>query len=417
MSVVKREDGIKFAIHTYREILLSQRASKIKEQIRRLAHDHGEYVRFFRKSDEQIEAIFSKEPGFLLAESVWRYFNCPSDLVYCEVLPDNVNALLIVIQRDIVYLDAKLLLSDIPDELSSFMTGDNQYQVYTYGNPPISDEFESGKFTIPKEDLSGFAKLQESVFEKLPVDENLQLQPLNLALRTQKLGKSSPVWWLAGLGILLVFAFVWWFWSSRQPSTVVSVQRPVEKPFSTYKNVLLESPNLTQLFEEFSNLLAFSSSLPGWRISHIEYKSGGYVVDVKPQGQLSSLQMLEKWLKRFGLKFVLKKDGIQFSVNSKALKRQTVPEVQNLDQVSLMIIDKLKSMVPMGADIQIENEGRKHGLVRSLEIKINFSSTSPDVLILLGRELLQLPVLIKEINLSMDNNLLSGSLELTVLGK
>ncbi len=221
------------------------------------------------------------------------------------------------------------------------------------------------------------------------------------------------------IGALSILALSWWYGSSQKGKKLVSLEtlKPVESPFATYRQTLLTFPRPDQLFEEFSNLLAFSASLPGWRISHIHYESGEYLVDVKPEGQLSSLQVLEKWLNRFGLKFFLKKDGVQFSVTSRALKREKVPEIKRLDQVVLVIIDQLKTMIPMGADIQVEGERRKVGMTRSLEMKIHFASASPDVLILLGRELTQFPVWVKEMNFTMDNNLLSGAFQLMVLGK
>lgn len=232
--------------------------------------------------------------------------------------------------------------------------------------------------------------------------------------------RKFPLSLVLGIGILLVFVLlVWWYWPSEYKASdaVVSIQKSIENPFPTYKHTLQNSPNPAQLFEEFSNLLAFSSNLPGWRISHINYQMGHYIVDLKPQAEPSSLQLLEKWLKRFGLTFTLKKEGAQFTVASKTIKRQTIPEIQNLDQVAAALIDQLKTMLPVGADIQIESASKKVGFAKGIDIKINLLSTSPDVLILLGKTLLEFSILIKGMDFSMENNLLSGSLELTVLGK
>src|SRR5687768_4951897 len=103
MPTIKRADGAQFAIHTYRELLKLQRPALMKNEIRLLAQNHGEYIRLFKQNQKNLEAIFSRDPGFLLGESVWHYFGKPSDLIYCEALPEGQQAIVVVIKANTVY--------------------------------------------------------------------------------------------------------------------------------------------------------------------------------------------------------------------------------------------------------------------------------------------------------------------------
>src|SRR5579871_5629462 len=145
MPILKRDDGAQFAIHTYRELLEPIKTSLLKTEVRMLAQNHGEYVRLFKQPNGQIEAVFSRDPGYLLGEALSEYFGKPNDLIYCEALPEGQYAIVVVIRSGVIYLDSRIPIVSIADEFTALVTGNNRYQIYIYGNIPLSEMKEPGK--------------------------------------------------------------------------------------------------------------------------------------------------------------------------------------------------------------------------------------------------------------------------------
>ena len=74
MTLLTRGDGTPFVIQAYRELLITHKRSMLLQEIRMLAEQQGQYLRLSKNKDQNIEAVFNNEPGYLLAESIWQYF-------------------------------------------------------------------------------------------------------------------------------------------------------------------------------------------------------------------------------------------------------------------------------------------------------------------------------------------------------
>ncbi len=70
-----------------------------------------------------MEAVFSKESGYLLGENVWTYFDKSPYLIFCERLSKDTNQVLLVIVRaNEVYLDTVVDNEKLRTELVPLMT-------------------------------------------------------------------------------------------------------------------------------------------------------------------------------------------------------------------------------------------------------------------------------------------------------
>ena len=70
------------------------------QRIRLLSEQNGQYILLSRFDEHAIEAVFSKESGYLLGETIWHYFDNPQYLIFCERLSKENNQVLLVIIRD-----------------------------------------------------------------------------------------------------------------------------------------------------------------------------------------------------------------------------------------------------------------------------------------------------------------------------
>ena len=148
MSYITREDGEHFVIPSYRDVITSKQKSFIKKEILLLSQSYGEYITLQKKNDNQYEVAFSPDTGYLLGESLWHYFKRPLDMIYCEAIPNTTEAILVIVKNGSVYLDGSFPLDSIPEELVVFLTQQNNFEICIYGDVPISQTPEIGKFSF-----------------------------------------------------------------------------------------------------------------------------------------------------------------------------------------------------------------------------------------------------------------------------
>lgn len=119
MPVLIRDDGSQFITRAYRELLSAKKFALQKREVTLLERDNGSFVRLFRQSNGDIEAVFSHEQGYLLGETVWHFFENSDALIYCEILDGGEKAVLVVVRQGSVFLDAEISVSQIIDEFSA----------------------------------------------------------------------------------------------------------------------------------------------------------------------------------------------------------------------------------------------------------------------------------------------------------
>jgi len=413
MPILKRDDGVQFAIHTYRELLSAKRPTLFKSEVRMLAKNHGEYVQLFKQNQHQYEAVFSREPGFLLGETVWQHFNKPEDLVYCEALPEGQQAIVVVVRSASVYLDTKIPFASIMDEFAPLLTGTHQYAIYVYGDVPVSGTEATGKFVFDKNFVKSFTPLTEPILQKLPIDPAFQLQPLELALRSLRLRRTSPM--TVTLLVIVLLALVgWWYLQQREEVVAPQVAKPAPKltPFLAYYQALT-TPAPEKQLAEMIVLVSQLYGMPGWSAKNVTFNGSNYQIKVQSQG--GTIRGLQQWANSKKLQFRLTQQGPELSVASQLSNRPKPTTIAESQATITFIMDRMDQL--LAAKSVSLGRTSTLGRTKDTRLTIRFSNISPAVLNLVGRELSGLPVKLNSVKLSIAQGLLSGTIELNVLGK
>lgn len=191
MTVLRRVDGVQFVINPYRTTLDLEHPSQLYNVLKQLAQSHGQYIRLIKKTDNGLTAILASDPGFLLGDAVWQHFQCPDNLVYCEVLPENSQAILVIVTQGQIVFDNVIDLSQVVSELTHHIKSSEKYAVYTYGNVPIAIGKVDKSFNFNDKQIIVFNHLPESLYIHLSISEQFQLLPIRLAFKEHQIGKSS----------------------------------------------------------------------------------------------------------------------------------------------------------------------------------------------------------------------------------
>lgn len=415
MPILKREDGTQFAIHAYRELLQPAKASVLKNEIRMLARNHGEYIRLFKLPNGQTEAVFSRDPGYLLGEAIWQYFGKPNDLIYCEALGEKF-ALVVVVRDGAVYLDTKIPYSNFADEFASIVASNNKYDIYIYSDVPLSATKERGKLAFDKSQIKSFTTLESSVFQNLIPDPNLQLQPLEFALRAQRWGGFSPLTLLIVGIVILAIIIGWWYQhlAKQKPAvqpTEPTAQPPPVNPYAAYQAALM-TPAPDEQLAELAMLTGLVYNIRGWNASGVTFNGSLYTIQLNSLG--GTITLLNEWAQNHNMTMTLNAQGVMLSYLSKLSKRAKTDTIYPQQQVLYTLIDKTNRVLPQRS----VSLGTSTALpyYKSTTLSIQLTAVSPDVLILIGKQLANLPVQLNAVQLTINGGLLSGTIQLTVYG-
>ncbi|MGB6976787.1 MAG: hypothetical protein WBE18_04960 [Gammaproteobacteria bacterium] len=412
MPILRREDGTKFAVQTYRELLTFKKSSLLRNEVRILAQDHGEYIRIFVQTNKQLEAVFSSEPGYLLAESVWYYVGKPTNMLYCEALAAK-QVIVVVVRNSIIYLDAVLPNNEVVGELSSLIADQYKYDIYLFGNVPVSDVEEENKFFLHPQLIKSLNRPTESLFAALPVFKNLELQPLALALTIPELSKRSlalPI----GIGVTGLIILGIWYYATRpavQPMQPIVQQVRID-PYALYKAAFV-TPAPEKQLGEIAAVTKLVYALPGWQATQINYNDSIYQITVTSLG--GSTKSIIQWANENHFGIDLTPAGATLTVNSNLAKRSQPTYIYDVQQVTSLILDRLKNILP-DRNVTIGNVTPNVGY-KTVPVTIAFTGISPDVLVLIGRQLANLPVTLSSITIGIQQaGLLNGTIQLTALG-
>ena len=411
MPTLRREDGAQFVVQSYRELLSSKKISALKREIRSLAKNHGEFIRCFRQLSGQMEVAFSREPGFLLGEAVWNYFNRPSDLIYCEALPDKQHALLVIIKSGSVYLDTKAVFTDLIDEFVALAMNLDRYQIFVYGDVPLSDTKSEGVFVFDKSRVLQFTKLDEPVFPKLELNINYQLQPLELALTSAEFSRKLFLPSAAIVIAILAGIFIWHFYQSTVK--MAQIEEEIAKtPYEAYVEAM-SSPAPKEQMHELINLIGKFLTFPGWQVAEINYKERQYNIKLKAVTGVVTDQ-LQNWAKLNHISVQTNADGATVVVASMLKNRIRPLFIYNLNKTLAKFIGRLATVVDRG-DIAVGGTTVEGG-IKSASVTINFHDLSPGILSLISRIMEGFPIELSTISINVKDNLLSGNIQLAIWG-
>jgi hypothetical protein len=403
MATITRSDGLQFVVQAYRELLpMASRAHLIRE-IRTLADQQGSYCYLARKSTGEIEAVFAKETGYLLGESLWHFFEKPDNLIYVEALPENHQLLLIVIRKGSVYIDAKIASKDLQEELIPLMTGNEPYSIRVHGDVTLK---------FPDSLTSSFENLSKSVFNQLLANPDLSLRPLAFALKSPALGKNHVPILITGIIVVGVFAGLSFFHSGRPVLVSVPHLAPAANPFAEYERALSTAEPSDQL-AHFVEVIKDLYFIPGWRVSGLKMEGGEYQITLQSEG--GNLESLLNWSKQKHFSLRMTGQAVILKRKIKLKKRPIPANIYSLNQVVSLLVDELDELLENKV-VELGNS-EAHGGAEATPMTINLNKTSPEIIDLLGRELENLPLELKSVDISFKDGLIDGSIQLFVWGR
>jgi hypothetical protein len=416
MPIIERDDGVVFAVYTYRELLTVKSSSMLKQEVRLLQEEHGQYARFFQLPSGDFEAVFSSELGYLLGEIVWDYFDQPDDLIFCEALDDGEHALLVVVRESSVYLDAQVSLDTLYDEFASLVTGSHSYDIRIYGDLPLSKTPTEDKFTFEEASVRSFERLKKPVFPQLSADPAFELLPIAHAMDELPLGKAKQIM-VVGVVIALALGLGWYFFKPVPPPppvapTVVKTAPMIQKAVYAEYQKELQTPAPDEILNQLALTIRKVFTLPGWVPTNIVYDGSTLTIEVGSSG--GTLDILLAWVRNNAVDFSNNNEIGTLVFPVTAPNRPLPNEIYNLDDVSAAVYDRLQASIVMGAVSYKEADLKSN--YSSTEISVTFQQLSPDVLTLLGVELRGLPVVLEKCTFQVQNGLLSGTINLKILG-
>lgn len=422
MPQILRQDGIPFVVYTYRELVTAKKSSLLKKELHFLAREHGDFARFYAYPDGDYEAVFSREPGYLLGENIWQHFGNPLDLLYCEQLEDSDNALLVVIRDGTVYLDAQLPIANLMDEFINLIGAENKYDVYIYGDIPLAEIAVENKFAFEPEMLKSFNVLPEPIFPTLEADEALKLIPFEIAILELPSKTISYTKYI--IFAVFIMAVGYGIWKTMQeptaPTNIIrkvtapTQQKAPENPYQRYISAL-STPSPSQ---EMVAILADAKALltvPGWTPTKMTYDATSQKVTYTLEDIGGDAKLLLSWVKENHVGFSLESNKAMIIYNLDIPNRSAPTNMYNLRDTVALLYDNVNEIFP-DASISF-TEGKEQGIYRTVSMKINFKEISFQVLYLLASALQSYPVVMQDFSItSINEGIMSGSIQLQVLG-
>lgn len=409
MPYITREDGEHFVIPSYRDVLSAKQKSVLKKDIFVLSQSYGEYITLQKKGPSQYEVAFSPDTGYLLGESIWHQFKRPLDMIYCEAIPNTTEAILVIVKAGSVYLDGSFPLDSIPEELIIFLTQQNNFEIYIYGDVPISQTPEPDKFSFDSNSVKSFTILDKPVFATLPLLKIYQLQPVEYVLKVHGIGVFPTKQLLMGFAVV---ALAWMLWSYlSKEKVVVAEAQPEVNPYQIY-NATLASPEPSQEISQFVEAAKLFFAMPGWEPVHFEYALGVLTVSVQSSG--GTTQDLFQWATDHNSTVNIEQNGISVIVHMNFPNRPLPKTIYPIKEVLGTLVDRVALVYP-GNNLKLDAFDNK-GMFTDVNITITVSNVSPAVVALIGNQLKDLPLALHTIAIDVNNGNLTGNIIIHALG-
>jgi hypothetical protein len=410
MPYIIREDGEHFVIPSYRDVLSAKQKNALKRDILLLSQSYGEYITLQRQSTIQYEVAFSPDTGYLLGESIWHQLKRPMDMVYCEAIPNTSEAILVIVKSGSVYLDGSFPLDSIPEELVIFLTQQNNFEIYIYGNVPISEKPTEGKFSFEATSVKSFTVLDKPLFPTLPLLKIYQLQPVEQVLRAHGIGVFPTRQILLGIIGLLC---VWMAWSyfTRESAAPTPEKQAEANPYLIY-NTTLNSPAPDQQINAIVKKLSLFATLPGWQLKSITFGSGNLATVVTSNG--GTIKNLFAWAEQHAASVEIKQDGVYVNMLVRESDRPVPQQIYPLKQVLGSLVDNVAAVYP-GNHLRLD-QFTNRGVFTEVTVTISVDKISPSILAVIAQQLKDLPLSLQSLEMSVEDGSLTGSIIVDALG-
>lgn len=412
MPYITREDGERFIIPSYRDVIVAKKSALLRREILSLSENYGEYIALQRKGIDQYEVAFSSEPGYLLGESVWNYFKRPNDLIYCEQIPNTSEAILVIVKHGSVYLDGPFSFDSIPDELISLRTQKLIFDIYVYGDVPISTIAEEGKFVFDSALVKSFTVLEKPIFPTLPLVKAFQLQLVDIILRGKGIGVLPIKKIVTVLVIAALLGLAWLFFTNpKQEIYIPQVMSRVTNPYQTYISSM-NVPNPADQIQWLSQEIILLLTIPGWYPTTFEYSDVNFRVSVKSMGAKTNL--LYDWAEKNKYRVEVATDGLYLTTRTRFPNRKPITTINPLNRVVTTLLDNLAFILP-GNSLSVGPLIERYKFSERT-LNISFSNITPGVLGLIGQKIENLPLVLVKVSINIVNGSISGTIILKALG-
>lgn len=411
MSTLTRNDGTEFVMQAYRELLRGNKKTLLCQRVRLLAEQHGQFVRLFKKSYNEYEAVFSRDAGYLLGESVKQYFGQIQNLIFCEALPNSSDVLLVVVRGCNVYLDTMIASKNIRTELMPLLTDEKAYQVIVSGSVPLKQQPANDAFCLPAESVYSFELLDAPLLPRLPLVRGLQLLPLPLALKAEHLTNQRISIGLVLLATFLIVGIGYWVLIPSKITPIHPMVKPSANLYLTYDAALM-TPAPNKQLHELYNLISILYSLPGWQAVKIDFHDHQYQITVTSFG--GDFAALTTWATQQGFHFQLTPTAALLLTSSQLPPRAQPQAIYSVQPVLTAIIDQLDDALHE-KNISL-TEPVIHGNITEMPFGINLTNSSPQTLLLIGSRLHDLPISMTHIELNLKPGMINGTINLSAWG-
>lgn len=415
MPYITREDGEHFVIPSYRDVLTAKQKSQLKREILALSQNYGEYITLQRKGAAQYEVAFSPDTGYLLGESIWHYFNRPMDMIYCEAIPNTTEAILVIVKAGSVYLDGSFPVESIPEELVIFLTQENNFEIYVYGNVPLAAEPEAGKFAFESSSVKKFQVLDKPVFPTLPLLKIYQLQLVDQVLKAAGIGV-FPI--KAVLAVAVIIGLAWMgytYLNTFKPQLVQFKQAPPPpNPYASFYSTMNTSDPVAEVESLVRNLWVLPT-MPGWHATTINYAQGAVSINVASDGV--SVAELSKWAKLNNFDIDIAKEGFFRISRMQSIPKMDPPKyIYPLTKVFSEFVDRLARVYP-GNHLTL-GDVTKNQKYRIQSIEINLVELTPLEIELIGQTFKDLPFVFRSSTLQKnEQGTYTGLINVQIVGE
>lgn len=412
MAYIVREDGVHFVVPSYRQVLTVKQKSQLKKEINILSQNYGNNITLQKRGTSYYEVAFSSDSGYLLGESIWHSFKKPLDFIYCEAQANGTEAILIIVKAGIVYLDGIFPLDSIPEELIIFLSQQNNFDIYIYGNVPISEKPEVGKFSFDEKSVRLFTVLTQPAFPTVPTLKIYQLQAVDVVLKSQGIGVFPLIPLMSILGCGVLAFLIWEFWETFMAAPPPVVHEVKQNPYQAYYDAL-RSPSPQAILAEIMYSINIFATLPGWKITQLKYSAGNVVATTLSIG--GTMAELMRWGTLNHVNVNIEKQTITLSRMIMVKNRTDIPALNPVNYTIAALIDKIVRVYP-GNNFEL-GDAKSQGANKVMPITVKYNGISQAMFSLISEQLIGLAVTLKTVTIQIGSDMsLTGDIVLDALG-
>lgn len=403
---------IEFVIKPVREHSIASSRAQILDEIRSRIKEYGDFCHV-RRINDGYTITYNQDQGYLLAESIARYFDYPENLVWCEqinnISEDQTRVVIVVIRNHRIMLDTEMLASAVADDIAiSIGDGDEVFDIYTHGDVPIKhspETADSHDIVIEPSRTANFVTLTHSILDLIVPNSSDYLSPATKAVSNA--GFVSHTWkYTLGLALLSAVGY-WLFIYTPLERQIISVDN--YKSYRMALQSIAPSHSLLLLANDYSRLLHLSR----WELAQMNIADGNSVGFILRSSE-PDYQQAADFAKVFDSTFTVRqRDVLLTKTRSDRLTRAKLDKMVSIDDLSIRLLDELSLNPHLTASL---GEIRRIGQHQKRTLNLQVHDISYADLIWLAKILDGRPINLDIASFSVNGFTFSGQINLTLLG-